>query len=45
MSKKAVNEFGFRRYLAINELRPKAEVDNTLRDVHNSFYYSFKIFP
>ena len=23
-------------YLAINELRPKAEVDNTLRDVHIS---------
>ena len=26
-------------YLAINELRPKAEVDNTLRDLHISFLY------
>ena len=25
-------------YLAINELRSKAEVDNTLRDVHISFF-------
>ena len=25
-------------YLAINELRSKAEVDNTLQDVHISFF-------
>ena len=47
MNKKAINEFGFRRMSRIMQIseddihrdrRAKAEVDNTLLDLHNSSY-------
>ena len=45
MNNKAINEFGVRRVGIKNYADLSRRVDNTLLDLHNSFYYSFKIFP